>query len=230
MALKKQTGGEQGVTAALAPYVAMALTSQRGFLVQLALPTQLQSEPELGQAAETLVTLRKIRKDVEAAKKDAQKPYKEELDKIDADLGALVTRCKEAEATLDRLIREYRIEATRKADEERLRLERERAKAQAEARAKGQNALAVPEVVAPPMPPSAVTTTHGSLGITRTAKWRLVDAAQVPYEYNGQVLWNLNEGVIGRVCREMGVERISKGEVSPIPGVEFYVDETTTVR
>lgn len=225
---KGQTVVEE-VSGGLVPYVPVQLTAERQFFVELQLPKVLTTEVELGLAAETLVTARKIRKTLEGAKKDAQKPYKAELDKIDEDIGQMVTRCKEVEETLTKLVTAYRIEATRKANAEAAKLEQARRAQQAAARAAGQNPLSVPEVIAPPMPPSSLATTHGTLAVTRLAKWRVLDNTQIPYEYNGQVLWLLNESAIGKACREMGVERIGKGEPCPIPGIEFYVEETTKV-
>jgi hypothetical protein len=51
------------------------------------------------------------------------------------------------------------------------------------------------------------------------------DPSQVPYEYNGVKLWLLNDAGIGTLRRGAGVEA-----QSPIPGIEYYYDETTVVK
>ena len=64
----------------------------------------------------------------------------------------------------------------------------------------------------------------------KVAKWKVVDEALVPMTImvggrESEPLWVLNEGAITRMRKAAGMDATSH-----IPGIEFYVDETNTVR
>ena len=64
----------------------------------------------------------------------------------------------------------------------------------------------------------------------KVAKWKVVNESLVPMTIivdgkESEPLWVLNEGAITRIRKAAGMDAASS-----IPGIEFYVDETNTVR
>lgn len=189
------------------------------------LPKHLETEINMGQASEHLIICRKLRKLFEDKHTELKKPINAELEKLKNEYNPYVVRLKAAEENINLLLRTYRDEATKRQQLEDQRRADEHKNTMNDARAQGVNPLSVPAPLPAAAPPSGFQTAHGKTGTMRVGKWRVVDNTQVPFEYNGTPLWLLNEAGIGQVRRSMGVEA-----VSPIPGIEFYIDETTVVR
>jgi hypothetical protein len=134
-------------------------------------------------------------------------------------------RLEETEGKLNRLLSDYRAEATRKQQLEQQQREEEHRKNMDEARAQGVNPLSIPAPLPAAAPPVGFQTAHGKTQTMRVAKWRVVDESQIPYQFGTTKLWLLNEAGIGQLRRAAGVEAKSE-----IPGIEFYYEETTVVR
>ena len=189
------------------------------------LPAKLLDETMMGQASEQLIISRKLRKAFEEMIKEKKKPFDEVIDGIKNDYSPYVVRLKGAEDKINLLLQDYRAEATRKQQLEDQRIADAHRKTMDEARAQGVNPLSIPVPQAAPPPPVGFQTAHGKTTTMRVPRWKCSDPSQVPYEYNGVKLWLLNDAGIGTLRRGAGVEA-----QSPIPGIEYYYDETTVVK
>ena len=210
-----------------------ALVEERQLVERLMLPSKVTTASEYAYVTESLVGMRKARKAFENKQTELLKPLKESfkkaLENLERDLGLqpFIRRCKEAEEKLVALTTQW-------VQDERAREAKEQAEADAARRlemanvkARGGNPLTVPERSVAPPPPKTVATGLGKVTMMKVAKWRVTDPALVPYEYEGTVLWTLNEGALTMLRRKAGT---AEGVVSPIPGIEFYTDETPSVR
>lgn len=210
-----------------------ALVEERQLVEQLTLPAKVTTPAEFAYVTESLVGIRKARKAFEKKQTELLKPLKESFEqalenlKRDLGLGPFIAKCLEAEGVLDGLVKQW-------VADERAREAREQAEAAAARRlemanvkARGGNPLTVQERSVTPPPPKTTETALGKVTMMKVAKWRVTDPALVPYEYEGQQLWVLNEGAITALRRKAGT---AEGVVSPIPGIEFYTDETPSVR
>lgn len=190
----------------------------------------LKTEEDLGWASDDLATLRKLRKEFEKKLKDLCQPFKDGIEALKGEFDTILEPLKRAEGVID-----GKITACRQAlrvEAERLRFEQERAVREAEAAARKAN------LPPPPPPPPVqevargfkVPTTGAKTGVMKVAKWKVIDESKVPMTImvggkESEPLWVLNEGAITRIRKEAGMDATSN-----IPGIEFYVTETNTVR
>lgn len=188
----------------------------------------LKTEEDMGWASDDLATLRKMRKQFEAKLKELCQPFKDGIEALKKEFDQVIDPLKGAEATIDKKITECRIALRAEADKLRREQEAEQRRLEAEARKANQ----------PPPPPPVqevargfkVPTTGAKTGVMKVRKWRVVDESKVPMTImlNGKEsdpLWALNTAAITYI--RMGTPMDG---VSPIPGIEFYFDETNTVR
>lgn len=190
----------------------------------------LKTEEDMGWASDDLATLRKLRKDFEKKLKDLCQPFKDGIEALKAEFDTIINPLKEAESTVDKKITECR--RALKAESDRLKAEQDAAQREAERRARLAN-----QPPPPPQPPVQevargfkVPTTGAKTGVMKVAKWKVVDESKVPMTVivdgkESEPLWVLNEGAITRIRKAAGMDAASS-----IPGIEFYVDETNTVR
>lgn len=190
----------------------------------------LKTEEDMGWASDDLATLRKMRKAFEAKLKELCKPFKEGIEALKAEFDLIILPLQDAEKAVDTKITLCR--NVLRAEAEKLKREQEAAQREAERLARLANQ--------PPPPPPApvqdvargfkVPTTGAKTGVMKVAKWKVVDESKVPMTIfvdgkESEPLWVLNEGAITRIRKAAGMEATSS-----IPGIEFYFDETNTVR
>ena len=190
----------------------------------------LKTEEDMGWASDDLATLRKLRKDFEKKLKDLCQPFKDGIEALKAEFDIIINPLKAAEGVVDGKITACR--TALRVEAEKLKREQEAAQREAERLARLANQ--------PPPPPPApvqdvargfkVPTTGAKTGVMKVAKWKVVDEALVPMTImvggrESEPLWVLNEGAITRMRKAAGMDATSH-----IPGIEFYVDETNTVR
>lgn len=190
----------------------------------------LKTEEDMGWASDDLATLRKMRKAFEAKLKELCKPFKEGIEALKVEFDLIILPLQDAEKAVDTKITLCR--NVLRAEAEKLKREQEAAQREAERLARLANQ--------PPPPPPApvqdvargfkVPTTGAKTGVMKVAKWKVVDESLVPMTIlvdgkESEPLWVLNEGAITRIRKAAGMEATSS-----IPGIEFYFDETNTVR
>ncbi len=191
----------------------------------------LKTEEDMGWASDDLATLRKLRKDFEKKLKDLCQPFKDGIEALKAEFDTIINPLKAAEGVIDGKITACRRALQAEAD----KLKREQEAAQREAERLARLANQPPPPPPPPVLDAArgfkVPTTGAKTGVMKVAKWRVVDESKVPmtiidqYGNESEPLWVLNEGAITRIRKAAGMDAASS-----IPGIEFYVDETNTVR
>ena len=196
----------------------------------------LKTEEDMGWASDDLATLRKMRKEFEAKLKELCQPFKDGIEALKAEFDTIIEPLKKAEGVVD-----GKITACRAA----LRAEADKLKAEQEAKQREAERLARLANQPPPPPPPPVQevargfkvpTTGAKTGVMKVPRWRVVDESKVPmtiiFEQGGKFpkgsesrpLWVLNDSAITEIRRAWG------DQPSPIPGIEFYYDETNTVR
>ncbi|MBV6465141.1 MAG: hypothetical protein PGMFKBFP_00411 [Anaerolineales bacterium] len=191
----------------------------------------LKTEEDMGWASDDLATLRKLRKDFEKKLKDLCQPFKDGIEALKAEFDTIINPLKSAEGVIDGKITACRRALQAEAD----KLKREQEAAQREAERLARLANQPPPPPPPPVLDAArgfkVPTTGAKTGVMKVAKWRVVDESKVPmtiidqYGNESEPLWVLHEGAITRIRKAAGMDAASS-----IPGIEFYYDETNTVR
>jgi len=190
----------------------------------------LKTEEDMGWASDDLATLRKMRKEFEAKLKELCQPFKDGIEALKAEFDTIINPLKAAEGVVDGKITACR--TALRVEAEKLKREQEAAQREAERLARLANQ--------PPPPPPApvqevargfkVPTTGAKTGVMKVAKWRVANESQVPMTImidgkESEPLWVLNDGAITRIRKAAGMDATSN-----IPGIEFYYDETNTVR
>lgn len=200
----------------------------------LAAPTAIASEEDAGYASEHLAKLRKVRKAFEEKFDGLKKPFNEGLRALNTEFKETVEPLREAEAKISQGILAWRNAVAQEAA--RVKAEADRKQAEYDRQAREAEAANKPAPTPPPQLPAQATegpgrgfiTAAGVVTARKVPKWRLRDASQVPWEVVidgiGLHCWLLNEVEIGKLCRNRG------GKDSPIPGIEFYTEETLGVR
>lgn len=190
----------------------------------------LKTEEDMGWASDDLATLRKMRKQFEAKLKELCQPFKDGIEALKKEFDTIIEPLKSAEGVVDGKITACRTALRMEA--EKLRRAQEAAQREAERLARLANQPPPP----PPQPVQDVArgfkvpTTGAKTGVMKVAKWKVVDESKVPMTIfvdgkESEPLWVLNEGAITRIRKAAGMEATSS-----IPGIEFYFDETNTVR
>lgn len=198
-------------------------------LIQAA-PNAITSEEDAGAASEHLARLRKVRKAFETKFDELKRPFNEGLKALNAEFKETVEPLKTAEASLSQGILGWRQQVA--AEAVRVRVEADRQKAEYERQAREAAEANKPAPLPPPSLPAQATegpgrgfaTQAGTVTARKVPKWRVVDQSLIPWEAAGVTCWLLNEVEIGKLCRASG------GKESPIPGIEFYTEETLGVR
>ena len=142
----------------------------------------------------------------------------------------IINPLKAAEGVVDGKITACRAALRAEADKLRREQEVEQRRLEAEARKANQPPPPPPPPVQEVARGFKVPTTGAKTGVMKVAKWKVVDEALVPMTImvggrESEPLWVLNEGAITRMRKAAGMDATSH-----IPGIEFYVDETNTVR
>ncbi len=186
---------------------------------------------ELGLADSTLSELKKQQKALTQFEKEALSPLKEMTLKVKEYFSGPAQKLASVESALKAAILEYHRaeEAKRRAQELELQRQaeaeaekaRERLRTEAaEAALFGDGEEAILEAAraidTPIIRVPEIKLSGGASSTRKVRKWRVIDSAKVPAQY-----WVLNEALIGKECRA--------GYVAP-PGIEFYEEETLSVR
>jgi len=190
----------------------------------------LKTEEDMGWASDDLATLRKMRKEFEAKLKELCQPFKDGIEALKAEFDTIINPLKAAEGVVDGKITACRAALRAEADKLRREQEVEQRRLEAEARKANQPPPPPPPPVQEVARGFKVPTTGAKTGVMKVAKWKVVDEALVPMTImvggrESEPLWVLNEGAITRMRKAAGMDATSH-----IPGIEFYVDETNTVR
>ena len=191
----------------------------------------LKTEEDMGWASDDLATFRKLRKDFEKKLKDLCQPFKDGIEALKAEFDTIINPLKAAEGVIDGKITACRRALQAEADKLRREQEAEQRRLEAEARKANQPPPPPPPPVLDAARGFKVPTTGAKTGVMKVAKWRVVDESKVPmtiidqYGNESEPLWVLHEGAITRIRKAAGMDAASS-----IPGIEFYVDETNTVR
>lgn len=225
----------QNITVHLQPQVVPVpeLTPERELIDTLQLPSAITTQVQYEDLTVTLVAVRKARKACEAKEKDLLAPlkmsFKMAVDKLQQDLGLapVIAKAMLAETKMEQLVTQWHRDERARQQREQAEADAQRRLEMANAKARGENPLTIPERQVAPPPPKTTSTAAGKLTMMKVAKWRLVSPELVPYEHDGEVLWQLNEAAVTRLRKKAGT---AEGVVSPIPGIEFYTDETPSVR
>lgn len=196
----------------------------------------LKTEEDMGWASDDLATLRKLRKQFEGKLKELCQPFKDGIEALKKEFDQVIDPLKGAEAAVDKKITECRIALRAEADKLRREQEAEQRRLEAETRTANQPPPPPPPPVQEVARGFKVPTTGAKTGVMKVPRWRVVDESKVPmtiiFEQGGKFpkgsesrpLWVLNDSAITEIRRSWG------DQPSPIPGIEFYVDETNTVR
>ena len=190
----------------------------------------LNTEEDMGWASDDLATLRKLRKDFEKKLKDLCQPFKDGIEALKAEFDTIINPLKAAEGVIDGKITACRRALQAEADKLRREQEAEQRRLEAEARKANQPPPPPPPPVLDAARGFKVPTTGAKTGVMKVAKWKVVNESLVPMTIivdgkESETLWVLNEGAITRIRKAAGMDAASS-----IPGIEFYVDETNTVR
>ena len=190
----------------------------------------------MGWASDDLATLRKLRKDFEKKLKDLCQPFKDGIEALKAEFDTIINPLKAAEGVIDGKITACRRALQAEADKLRREQEAEQRRLEVEARKANQPPPPPPPPVIDAARGFKVPTTGAKTGVMKVPRWRVVDESKVPmtiiFEQGGKFpkgsesrpLWVLNDSAITEIRRSWG------DQPSPIPGIEFYYDETNTVR
>ena len=190
----------------------------------------LKTEEDMGWASDDLATLRKLREDFEKKLKDLCQPFKDGLEALKAEFDTIINPLKAAEGVIGSKITACRVALRAEADKLRREQEAEQRRLEAEARKANQPPPPPPPPVQDVARGFKVPTTGAKTGVMKVAKWKVVDESKVPMTImvdgkESEPLWVLNNGAITRIRKAAGMNAISN-----IPGIEFYYDETNTVR
>ena len=212
-------------------HIDKAEQERAGTAISRAHEVVLKTEEDMGWASDDLATLRKLRKDFEKKLKDLCQPFKDGIEALKAEFDTIINPLKAAEGVIDGKITACRRALQAEADKLRREQEAEQRRLEAEARKANQPPPPPPPPVLDAARGFKVPTTGAKTGVMKVAKWRVVDESKVPmtiidqYGNESEPLWVLHEGAITRIRKAAGMDAASS-----IPGIEFYVDETNTVR
>lgn len=123
----------------------------------------------------------------------------------------------DAEATVKKIMLAYTTEQQRKRQEEQARLAALAAQAEQQGDADGAAFMREMSAAVEPVQPT------GGVSVRTTWKARVTDPKKVPAYFNGYELREINMTALNGLARQY------EGGLD-IPGVEFYQDETLTVR
>lgn len=190
----------------------------------------LKTEEDMGWASDDLATLRKMRKQFEAKLKELCQPFKDGIEALKKEFDTIIEPLKAAEGVVDGKITACRMALRMEADKLRREQEAEQRRLEDEARKANQPPPPPPPPVQEVARGFKVPTTGAKTGVMKVAKWKVVNESLVPMTImidgkESEPLWVLNEGAITRIRKAAGMEA-----TSTIPGIEFYYDETNTVR
>ena len=196
----------------------VALFNEATALRDYAYGRKIESLADLKGATGDLNIIRKLKRTLEALRKDWVQPINDHVKAINNDFATLMAPVLEADKVTADKILEYDQEQKRIRQEQeeinRLRIEA----AEKEAALNHGEITESVDLVKVIEVPDYVRTDIGNAGMRDNWKWRLVDFALVPNEYK-----KIDEGVLTRVVKA------SKGKIT-IPGIEQYNEPIIAVR
>lgn len=197
----------------------LALYEEGIKLRDYALARQIKSDDDLVPATDDLVIIAKLKKAIEATRKEYVEPIREHLDAVNATFREFTAPLNEADLVNGNKVTAYRTEvARRQLEAEAINQQKlELARREAELSGTGEFTVDTTPVVVP-KPVHKVTTNMGSTSTQKIYKWEVSDLALVPREY-----MIVNAALIG------GVVRASKGSIS-IPGIKIWSEDTIRVN
>lgn len=195
---------------------ALALYNEAVGLQQYADRRAIQSVEDIGAATDDLGLISKLKRAIEAKRKEYVDPINAHLKAVNEAFKALLAPVEQADAITRRKILDYKREEQRKADEaaeiNRLRLEASRREA---ALNDGELSQPTQLVEIPAAPPAKVHAQTADLGTAKVWKWELIDIARVPAEY--------------LMVDTVKVGKVVRAGVRDIPGVRIYSEDTLRV-
>jgi len=198
----------------------------------------VQSEDDEGQETANLIVLRKARKAAEEKFDEMKRPFQEGLTRLKAEFALVIDPLKKAEQQTQSAILAWRAAEAKRLEEGKRAAQQAQEELRRQQRAKEEAARKANQPPPPPMPvmpPQPVVeqakgwaTDRGTSTVRKVPKYRVVNEELIPLEIkvDGEIIecWVLNEAAIGKLRRSYG------DKPSPIPGIEFYYDETLGVR
>ena len=194
----------------------VALRDEATRIVQYARDRQIQTPEDLVPATDDLALIAKVKRAIEAKKREYTDPISDALSAIRNDFALLLDPINEADQITRRKISEYKKAVDAKQREiEAIRRENEELRRRAEAVGETAKEVEVPVVEAVP---ERTRTDLGTLGSRTIWKWEIIDFSQVPDLYKSP-----NHGAITSAVKA------SKGTIE-IPGIRIFPDESITVN
>ena len=173
---------------------------------------------DLKPANDDLNLIRKLKKLMEARRKEYLVPFREHVDEVNEVYKRIMAPVDAADKiTSDKMLSFNREQARIRSEQEVINQKRMEA-AQAEMKLKGELSEPVNLVEVIPEAPKSVHTDIGSTGMRDNWKWEVVDISQVPREY-----LMINAGMLTPIVKA------SKGKIN-IPGIRIYNDPILAVR
>jgi hypothetical protein len=210
----------------------IALVESAKTICQYAAARTITNPEDTKLATEDLSVLSKTLKAVKEKQVEYTKPYKTLLDGINGVFKPVIDSLDGAFRLTKNKLLEYQAEVNRK------RLEAEEINRQAEELARRQAAanegiftVDTTPVLVPDAAPKTVRTEIGNAGMVRTWKYRVTDFSKLTdtYKLENAVLLNST----AKSITKMGIADIDKLEtleLPTVPGVEFYVERTISMR
>jgi hypothetical protein len=193
------------------------LKTQIEGIVKYAQSRQVTNPEELTGASNDLIIMRQLEKSVDQLRRQWVDPLNAQVTAINGTFKELSVPLLEADNLTGGLITKYKadVDAARRHAEELNREADELARKQAAAN-NGVFTVDTTPVMAPASVAKTVRVEAGSVGTRKTRKARVVDFAKLPDMY--------------KITNQRLLDTAAKTSDQPIPGVEFYFDESLTTR
>jgi len=200
----------------------VALRDEASKMVAYAEAMQVSSPESVAKATQDLSMTANLKKALETLRRSYVDPLNTHVKDINEVFKPITTQVGEADRTIRDKIDAYN-SRQREIAAEAARIEALRKEAEEAAAKLAAETGAAPEPPPPPAAPlpasrevRAVDTAAGSLNTRADRKWRLLDKAQVPEKY--------------KILDEVTINRLVRGGIDEIPGIEIYVKDTIVVR
>ena len=197
----------------------VALFNEATALRDYAYGRKIESLADLKGATGDLNIIRKLKRTLEALRKDWVQPINDHVKAINGDFATLMAPVNDADRVTADKITKYDQEQKRirQEQEEINRLRIEAAEKEASLN-HGEITESVDLIKPVPEVPEYVRTDAGNAGMRDVWKWRVINKSLIPLEY-----MMVNEGVVTPIVKA------SKGKIT-IPGIEQYNEPIIAVR
>lgn len=182
-------------------------------------------------AAEVLVKVSKARKEIDAARKKATEPSREETDEINNEFNEVINGLKGREAALKKELDDWEEAEEKRLAEERRKAEEEAARKQVEAdeQAREEGVEAEEVEVADVGSTGALKVGGGTVGGAKTWTAEITDVAEIPHEF---LVKAIQENPKLKEALEVVLRTHAKThkDKASIPGVAFSQKRHRTIR